>query len=142
MADPRQVTAENVAAVNANDADRLRATYASDAVAEAPDATLEGADAITGYVMVWAQAFPDMRQTIVNELVAGDWVVSEFTVSGTHTGVLASPEGDIPPTNRRATARGVQLQRVHDGKIAEEHVYFDQLGILSQLGLVPEVATA
>ena len=47
MADPRQVTAENVAAVNAHDAERLRATYAPDVVAEAPDAKLEGADAIT-----------------------------------------------------------------------------------------------
>jgi hypothetical protein len=31
---------------------------------------------------------------------------------------------------------------VQDGKIAEEHIYFDQLEILSQLGLVPEAATA
>jgi steroid delta-isomerase-like uncharacterized protein len=142
MADPRKVAAENVAAVNANDAERLRATYATDAVAIAPDARLEGADAIVDYVMVWAHAFPDMRQTVENELVAGDWVVSEFTVEGTHTGTLASPDGDIPATNRRATARGVQIQRVQDGKIAEEHIYFDQLEILSQLGLVPEAATA
>ena len=142
MADPRQIAAENVDAVNANDAERLRATYAPDAVAVAPDARLEGADAIVDYVMVWAHAFPDMRQTVVNELVAGDWVVSEFTVTGTHTGTLASPDGDIPATNRRATGRGVQLQRVENGRIAEEHVYFDQLEILAQLGLVPEPATA
>ena len=141
MIDPRKVTGENIAAVNAGDPDRLRATYAPDVLAEAPGAKLEGAEAITDYVMVWAQAFPDMHQTIVNELVADDWVVSEFTVTGTHTGILASPDGDIPPTNRRATARGVQLQRVAGGKIVEEHVYFDQLEILSQLGLVPEPAT-
>ena len=140
MTDPRKVVSENVAAVNAGDSDRLRATYAPTVAAEAPDAKLEGADAITDYVMVWAQAFPDMQQTVVNELVAGDWVVSEFRVTGTHTGVLASPEGDIAPTNRRATARGVQLQRIAEGTIAEEHVYFDQLEILSQLGLVPEPA--
>jgi steroid delta-isomerase-like uncharacterized protein len=142
MADPRQVTAENVAAVNAQDAERLRATYADDVAAEAPDARLEGADAIVEYVMTWARAFPDMQQTVTNELVAGDWVITEFQVTGTHTGTLASPDGDIPPTNRTATGRGVQLQRVENGKIAEEHVYFDQLEILAQLGLVPEPATA
>jgi predicted ester cyclase len=142
MADPRQVAAENVDAVNAHDADRLRATYAANAVAVAPDVRLEGAAAITDYVMAWTHAFPDMRQTIDNQLVSGDWVVSEFTVSGTHTGTLVSPDGDIPPTNRRATARGVQLQRVQAGAIAEEHLYFDQLEILSQLGLVPEPTTA
>jgi predicted ester cyclase len=142
MTDPRKVAAENVAAVNAGDWASLAATYAPNAVGEAPDSRLEGADAIVGYVQVWARAFPDMRQTVVNELVAGDWIVSEFSVSGTHTGTLAAPDGDIPPTNRRATGRGVQIQRIADGKIAEEHVYFDQLEILTQLGLVPEPATA
>ena len=50
--------------------------------------------------------------------------------------------GNIPPTNRTVTARGAQLQRIENGAIAEEHVHFDQLGILMQLGLVPEPATA
>lgn len=143
MSDPLKVSAENVAAVNESDWERLRATYADDVVLQAPgEASLDGADAAVDYVRVWARAFPDMRQTVVNQLVAGDWVVSEFSVAGTHTGTLASPDGDIPPTNRKATGRGVQLQRIEDGKIAEERVYFDQLEILTQLGLVPEPATA
>jgi steroid delta-isomerase-like uncharacterized protein len=143
MSDPRRVTAENVAAVNESDWERLRATYADDVVLQAPgEGGLDGAEAAVDYVRVWARAFPDMRQTVVNQLVAGEWVVSEFSVAGTHTGTLPSPEGDIPPTNRRATARGVQLQRIENGLIAEEHVYFDQLEILTQLGLVPEPAAA
>ena len=143
MADPRQVTAENLAAVNAHDPQRIRATYADDAVLEAPGpARFEGADAITEYVMVWLRAFPDARQTIVNEFVVGDSVVAEFTLTGTHTGALAAPDGDIPPTNRKATGRGMGIQRIENGKIVEEHIYFDQLEILSQLGVVPEPATA
>jgi steroid delta-isomerase-like uncharacterized protein len=143
MADPRQVSAENVAALNASDAERLRATYAESATLEAPGpARFEGADAITEYVMVWLRAFPDGQQTVVNTLVAADWVVSEFTFTGTHTGTLSSPDGDIPATSRKATGRGVQMQRVEDGKIVEERIYFDQLEILTQLGLVPEPATA
>jgi steroid delta-isomerase-like uncharacterized protein len=143
MADPLQVARENVAAVNAHDEARLRATYADDAVLEAPDrARLEGGDQAAAYTMVWLRAFPDARQTIVNELAAGDWVVQEFTMEGTHTGTLEAPEGDIPPTNRKGSARGVQIQRIADGKIAEERVYFDQVEILTQLGLMPEPATA
>lgn len=143
MSDALKVARENVAALNANDERRLRATYADDAVGEAPgSARLEGGDAVTAYAMVWIHAFPDARQTILNELVAGDWVVQEFAFSGTHTGTLASPDGDIPPTNRSATGRGVQIQRIQNGEIVEEHVYFDQVEILEQLGLMPEPATA
>ena len=143
MSDALKVAQENVAALNANDERRLRATYADDAVGEAPgSARLEGGDAIAGYALVWMHAFPDARQTILNELVAGDWVVQEFSFSGTHTGTLASPDGDIPPTNRSVTGRGVQIQRIDSSKIVEEHVYFDQVEILEQLGLMPEPATA
>ena len=142
MADLTAIAAENVAAVNAHDADRIRATYADDAVLVAPGARIEGGAEATEYVMVWARAFPDMHQTVVNELTVGDWIVQEFTVTGTHTGTLTSPDGDIPPTNRNATTRGVQLQRIADGKIAEEHVYFDELQLLEELGLLPEPAAA
>ena len=143
MADPQHVAAENVAALNANDEQRLRATYADDAVLEAPGAArLEGGDQVTEYAMTWVRAFPDARQTISNQIAAGDWVVQEFTFSGSHTGTLSSPDGDIPATGRSVTGRGVQIQRIADGRIAEEHVYFDQVEILTQLGLMPEPATA
>jgi len=143
MADTKQVAAENVAALNANDEQRLRATYADDAVLEAPgSARLEGGDQATEYAMVWVRAFPDARQTISNQIVAGDWVVQEFTFSGSHTGTLSSADGDIPATGRSVTGRGVQIQRIADGRIAEEHVYFDQVELLRQLGLMPEPATA
>ena len=143
MTDPLQVAAANVAALNAHDAVRLRETYADDAVLEAPGPVrLEGADQATEYTMNWLRAFPDARQTIANEFSAGEWVVQEFTMAGTHTGTLESPDGDIPPTNRRAQGRGVQIQRIAGGKIVEERVYFDQLEIFTQLGLMPEPAAA
>jgi predicted ester cyclase len=143
MTDPRQVSEENVAALNAHDLDRLRATYADDARLDAPGPTsLKGGDAAREYVAVWLRAFPDARQTVLNAFAAGDWVVQEFLFEGTHTGTLDSPDGEIPPTNRRASGRGVQIQRIENGAIAEERVYFDQVEILTQLGLMPEPATA
>ena len=32
--------------------------------------------------------------------------------------------------------------RVRDGKIVEEHLYYDQVQVLTQLGLMPEAVTA
>jgi predicted ester cyclase len=143
MSDPREVTAEGLAALNAHDNERIRAVYADGAVLEAPGPVrLEGGDQVAEYVMVWLRAFPDARQTVTNEIASGDWVVQEFRFTGTHTGTLSSPEGEIPPTHRSLNGTGVQIARVQDGKIVEEHVYFDQVDVLTQLGVMPEPAAA
>ena len=81
------------------------------------------------------------KLTAHSTLVDGDWAAVQFTFDGTHTETLASPEGDIPATNRRLSGRGCEIVRVEGGKIAEEHLYFDQVQIMTQLGLMPEVAT-
>jgi len=112
MPDARQVTAEAVAAFNAHDEDRIRQTYAADAVYEAPgDVKIEGREACTQYAMGWLNAFPDARIAVHTELVDGDWAAQRFTFEGTHTDVLSGPAGDIPATNRRVVGRGMQVIR-------------------------------
>ena len=49
----------------------------------------------------WRAAFPDGRVTITNVIAEDDWVVVEFTNSGTNTGSLRTAVGDFPPTNRK-----------------------------------------
>lgn len=142
MADARRVAAADVEAFNAHDEDRIRELNAENAVLEAPgDVRVEGREAATQYAMAWLNAFPDARLTVHNELEAGDWVVQEFTFEGTHKATLATPTGDIPATNRRVIGRGVQLLRVEGGKVAETRLYFDQVQVMTQLGLMPEPAT-
>jgi predicted ester cyclase len=92
--------------------------------------------------MAWLSAFPDARLTVHDELIDGDWGVQRFTFEGTHDGTLSSPGGDIPATHRRLSGRGIQMFRVRDGKIVEEHLYFDQMQVMTQLGLMPEMASA
>jgi steroid delta-isomerase-like uncharacterized protein len=143
MADARQVAAEAVDAFNAHDETRIRGTYTENAVYEAPgDTRVEGPEAITAYAMAWVNAFPDARVTVHNQVVDGDWVADRFTFTGTHDGTLVGPAGDIPATNRHVDGRGVQMMRVEDGKIAEFHLYYDQVQLLTQLGLMPEPASA
>lgn len=143
MADTRQVAAEALAAFNAHDEERIRATYADDAVLEAPgDTRLEGPEAATAYAMAWLTAFPDAKLTIHGEIHDGEWCVQRFTFAGTHEDTLSGPGGDIPATHRSVSGRGVQVFRVRDGKIGEEHLYFDQVQVLTQLGLMPEPVAA
>ena len=143
MADSREVAARFVEAFNGHDEERMRELTAENAVMEAPgEVRLSGRDAVTGYGMTWLNAFPDARITVNNELVADDWVVQEFTFSGTHDETLASPQGDIPATHKKVNGRGMQLLHINGGAVDDTRLYFDQVQVMTQLGLMPEPASA
>ncbi len=142
MTDAQRVGAEFVEAFNAHDENRIRELNAESAVLEAPgDVRLEGREAATQYAMAWLRAFPDAQITVHNELEAGDWVIQEFTFEGAHTETLSTPAGEIPATNRQLRGRGVQLLHVDRGNVADTRLYFDQVQVLTQLGLMPEPST-
>lgn len=143
MGHAQAVAAELVEAFNAHDEARIRGLNAENVVFEAPgDVRLEGREASTEYSMSWINAFGDARLSVHNEIDAGDWIVQEFTFEGTHDGTLRTPAGEVPATNRYLKGRGVQLLRIEDGAIADIRLYFDQVEVLTQLGLMPEPSAA
>lgn len=143
MADAQAVAAQFVEAFNAHDEQKIRELNAENGVFEAPgDVHLEGREAVTEYTMAWLNAFPDARIDVHSELVSGDWAVQEFVFSGTHTGPMQSPMGEIPPTNRTLNGRGVQVFKVEGDVVVDTRLYFDQVQVLTQLGLMPEPAEA
>jgi predicted ester cyclase len=79
--------------------------------------------------------------TVRREITSGPWVIQEITMEGVQSGPLEAPTGTIPPTGKKVSGRGLQLLRIENGQIAEACIYFDQLEMLSQLGLVPAPAT-
>jgi ketosteroid isomerase-like protein len=64
----------------------------------------------------------------------------EDRFTGTHTGPLATDDGDVEPTGAAVELRFADVSRVRDGKIVAYHTYYDQLGLLTQLGLMGETA--
>ena len=141
MADAREIGARWVAAFNAHDEEGMRALTAEHGVIEAPgDVHIEGRDAVTGYAMSWLNAFSDATLTVHTEIAEGAWVAQRFTFAGTHDGVLASPAGQMAPTQRRLEGRGVQMVRVENDAVVETQLYFDQVQVMTQLGLMPEAA--
>jgi len=143
MASPTEVGAQFVEAFNAHDEQRIRELNAENAVLEAPgDVQIQGRDATSEYAIAWINAFPDARLQVTNEFAAGDWVVQECTFTGTHTAPMQSPMGEIPPTNRPLKGRSVQIFRVEGDVVVDTRLYFDQVQVLTQLGLMPEPATA
>ena len=75
----------------------------------------------------------------VEDLIAeGDRVVVRWTNAGTHVGKFAG----IPATGRTFTIAGIDIYRIADRQLSEHWHVIDQLGMLGQLGLLPQGATA
>ena len=79
-------------------------------------------------------AFPDARMAIEDLIAEGDRVVWRFTIHATHTG----PFQGIPATGRSVTITGMNLVRMAGGQIVENWGQQDNLGLLQQLGVVPQ----
>ena len=83
----------------------------------------------------WRTAFPDGTVEITNVIAEGDWVVVEFTNSGTNTGPLRTAIGDFPPTNRKIELPYCSIMQIKNGKVVGGRDYYDVSTILRQLGL-------
>ncbi|HEY7177723.1 MAG TPA: ester cyclase [Gaiella sp.] len=143
MGEARHVAEEFVEAFNAHDEARIRGITRDDAVFEAPgEVKLTTGDAMTEYAMGWIHAFPDARIDVRNTIVGDGWAVQEFTFEGTHEDTLSGPGGEIPATHRHLSGRGTQIMRVDGGKIADVRLYFDQVDVMTQLGVMPAAASA
>ncbi len=78
-------------------------------------------------------AFPDIHYTLDDLIAEGDLVVARFTVRGTHQGNFAG----IPATGKQVAMAGIIIHRIQEGKIIEDWVVRDTLGLMQQLGVIP-----
>lgn len=125
-------------AFNAQDSEARTAYQTPDIEVVMPGGmTLVGPAQVAEVVRVFWEALPDGQISHENEIAAGDTVVTEGTLTGTHTGTFRSPQGEIPATGSRIQLRYASVRRMKDGKVASEHLYFDQLEFLQQLGALP-----
>jgi hypothetical protein len=64
-------------------------------------------------------------------------VVLEIIWEETQTGPLEGSAGTIPPSGKRAVLPAVEVMRMESGRSKENHLYFDLMGLLQQIGAVP-----
>ena len=82
-------------------------------------------------------AFPDLSVTIVDQVAEGDKVATRNETSrGTHKGDLFGTAA----TGKQATVRGMEISRLAGGKVVETYVSWDTLGLLQQVGALPQLA--
>jgi predicted ester cyclase len=130
-------------AFNAHDIDGFADVLDDDVVFQAPGGLSgQGKTACAEFYGGWLAAFPDGHVEIRGIHIVDDIVVEEGTFSGTHSGILHTPAGDIPPTGRGISLEYVQVLRFRDGKHTSFNLMFDRLEMLEQLGLSPVAAQA
>jgi carboxymethylenebutenolidase len=83
---------------------------------------------------------PDTRLTPISRTVGENQLVDEMIFSFTHTQEMPWMLPGLSPTNRRVEVPLVAIVQFRDGKLAHEHIYWDQASVLKQIGLLTDPA--
>ena len=136
MTDPEALVRELGRVWNSQDRERVPELFAEDAVFRdmAFGIQKRGLAEIREMFRETWRGIPDLHTEITRVLPHGEWVASEWTLSGTHTGDF--PE--LPATGRRFSVQGVSITHVEGGKIVSQRDYYDRAGFLEQLGVLAE----
>lgn len=116
---------------NRGDLDRIYEFYSPDFVLHfLPDGSEErGVDSLREHVRTHRQAFPDWREEIRQIVAEGELVVIRYASSGTNEGRWLGN----PATGREVQIEEVSIFRIEGGRIAEQWLLPDLLGLERQL---------
>ena len=133
MADVPKAVERHFAAFEAKDADAE--PVSADAEMVAPGAQLRGREQILEWLGGYWEAFPDARLEVVHSLGDGQLTAVEGRLTGTHTGILRTPDGEVPPTGRSVQIRWMGMYETRGDDLVVEHLYFDSAEFLTPLGV-------
>jgi predicted ester cyclase len=127
-----------VKAINSHDLEAAAREATPDSMLVAPgDMAVKGPQGIKEYNKNWITAFPDAKIEIKTIFAMGDHVAVDAVFSGTHEGTLKTPMGDVPATHRKVKGEFLEVFEVDRGLIKSAHLMFDQVQLMTQLGMAP-----
>jgi predicted ester cyclase len=133
-----QLIDEGSAFYNKADIAGFVSLYGDEVVLTTPDGRFEGLEATGAYFQAMLTAFPDSQVSVGRRCEGDDLYLGEFTVTGTNTGPLGMPDGsELPPTQNQVELRGMEIAEVKNGKIVRHDMVWDNMALLTQLGLAP-----
>ena len=92
----------------------------------------QGREGLKQVISAFRAAFPDIHWVIEEMIGEGENVFSRFTWHGTHRGEFFG----VPATGRQITVKGMVIDRVVAGKMAESRILMDGLSMMRQLGVL------
>jgi len=133
----REIVERFYANFNNGDLEAAVQDFAPDVHTLEPSAgEMVGRDAWRQFGETFKRALPDARLELVSILESGDRAAVEGRFAGTHTGPLVSPQGEVPPSGNAVDMPYADFFEVRDGQVVEHHVYYDQVVMLTQLGMM------
>jgi predicted SnoaL-like aldol condensation-catalyzing enzyme len=99
----------------------------------APPGSIVGPALVELHLQAIRKTFPDFVLNTHEVVADQDWVAVRVTGEGTHLGEWLG----IEPTGKRIRLRGINLDRVHAGRIVEHWGEADTVGMLMQMGVDP-----
>lgn len=137
MGQARELLDRGTQAVLAGDYDKLRDIYDPDVEFTTPDGGKQrGIEAVLEWNRAFIDAFSDRDYQPDRAFETDDCAIDQGEFIGTHTQPLELPDGtSVPATGKQVRVRSVDIATVSDGKIVRHDFYFDQLDMLTQLGL-------
>ena len=79
---------------------------------------------------------PDTEMTPISRTIGNNQLVDEMVFKFTHTIRMDWMLPGLAPTGRRVEVPLVAIVKFREGKLAHEHIYWDQASVLVQLGLL------
>lgn len=98
----------------------------------------QGREGLKAIIFSLRSSFPDMHWTVQEMVAEGQKVVTRFVWTGTHRGTFLG----IPATGRSVEVKGVVMDRLEDGKMADSRILMDTMGLMQQLGVIPAPPSA
>ena len=100
-----------------------------------PMKSVNGLDDYKAFIEDVRSAYSDFNISVESVLVEGQQSVAQITLTGRHTG--QAPTLQAPPTGKTIEMKACAVCTWQDGKIVQEWVYNDYLGLLQQFGVIP-----
>jgi ketosteroid isomerase-like protein len=126
-------------AIAAGDWEAYGSVFAEDLLMVTPSlpGITRGREARVQLVQGIMDPFPDGVVKVQRSFGRDDWACLEVLFTGTHTEPMPGPGGtEIPPTNKAVKLPYCMVMKFKDGLASELYEYYDQVDLLTQLGLM------
>ena len=115
--------------------EKVLSSHTDDYVCEdvARGVVVRGIANFIAFLKEFFSAFTDYNVEVISSFASGDRACIEYTWTGTHTGNLPG----LPATGKSVSLRTVEVWELREGKISKASMYYDQVTMLQQLGVMP-----
>ena len=130
--DVERMFREYDAAWASHNVEKIVSFYTDDCIYEdvASGVVSRGKEELKAFIKTTLASFPDLKVEITSFFVAGDWVGSEWVMTGTRTG----PSPNSPTAKKKFSIRGASITELQEGKIKRNSDYWNMTSYLQQIG--------